>query len=917
MERKKLMRKTLKNKFNIRGKQSKIAVSIALLLMLSSLAVSMPIAIAHTPAWNVPTWLYLSSSNNPVKVNNPDILVGWMDKLPPTANGQYGDRFTNLRINVVNPDGTNTTIGPITSDPVGSFYTVWTPTVVGNYTIQAYYPGQLMTGQPLAPPSAGQNTAYINDTYLPSWSNVVKVAVDQTGQPLWQATPLPSGYWQRPIFGENREWSVLASDWLGGGSGTIFNNLQLNGQAPNTAHIVWTKPLVPGGIAEQTYFDKTYYDGLSYESEFRTPIIIDGKLIYNSPLPPLYGWTAVDLKTGQQQWYQNGSGYNINIPNVLWNGTNPPQGGAGGFANLYASPASSFGQVLFYSSPNQNGAYAYDWSSFTINGTSFWGMFDAMTGQWICNIYGIPSSSGGQFTASTILADEIGSVCIYQTNLANHWMAMWNSTLAIQNSYLSNGTANGYWMWRPPIGSTISSSLGWQWNYTLPPTFNGVTIPTNLAASGIDADKKVIIYSNQIGTLNQAVFPSPTTWQQAGISVDPKNPGQVLWVQSRPFPGNYTMTVSGFGSGYFGVNIKETQQWYLYNSLTGAQVWGPSPAQGVWDMYGMGGSIAYGHLFSTGYGGILYAYNLQTGTIDWKFNDNTAGTVQDSAYGQYPLTISAIADGKVYLTSSEHSPSKPLWRGSSLRAIDATNGTQLWKIDLWSGGGLLVADGYLVALNDYDGQIYTFGKGLSATTVSVPTTAVPMGTPVLIQGTVTDQSPGQTCLGIPAAGTPAIADSNMSAWMQYLYMQQSKPTTATGVKVHLTATDPNGNFQDLGTTTSDINGNYAFQYNPPVPGTYNIKASFDGTNSYFNSEGATYLLVTPAPSPAVKPTTAPTTVPTSIPTSVPTTSAPTSPSPSIAPPPTSGIPTVTYVAIAAAVIIIVVVAAAIALRRRK
>ena len=124
---------------------------------------SIPSVFAHFPAWNVPTYLYISSSSNPVKVNTPDILVFWMDKLPPTANGQYGDRFTNVKVNIVNPDGTNTTLGPFTSDPVGSFYTAWTPTVVGNYTLQAYYPGQVMTGLPLAPASAGQSTAYINE----------------------------------------------------------------------------------------------------------------------------------------------------------------------------------------------------------------------------------------------------------------------------------------------------------------------------------------------------------------------------------------------------------------------------------------------------------------------------------------------------------------------------------------------------------------------------------------------------------------------------------------------------------------------------------------------------------------------------------------------------------------------------------
>jgi hypothetical protein len=55
------------------------------------------------------------------------------------------------------------------------------------------------------------------------------------------------------------------------------------------------------------------------------------------------------------------------------------------------------------------------------------------------------------------------------------------------------------------------------------------------------------------------------------------------------------------------------------------------------------------------------------------------------------------------------------------------------------------------------------------------------GNSVLIQGTVTDQSPG-------AKGTPAISDSSMTGWMEYLYHQQSKPTNAKGVELNINTT---------------------------------------------------------------------------------------------------------------------------------
>ena len=44
--------------------------------------------------------------------------------------------------------------------------------------------------------------------------------------------------------------------------------------------------------------------------------------------------------------------------------------------------------------------------------------------------------------------------------------------------------------------------------------------------------------------------------------------------------------------------------------------------------------------------------------------------------------------------------------------------------------------------NGYDNQIYTAGRGPSATTVTAPNTAVESGSPVVIRGTVTDISAG-------------------------------------------------------------------------------------------------------------------------------------------------------------------------------
>ena len=101
--------------------------------------------------------------------------------------------------------------------------------------------------------------------------------------------------------------------------------------------------------------------------------------------------------------------------------------------------------------------------------------------------------------------------------------------------------------------------------------------------------------------------------------------------------------------------------------------------------------------------------------------------------------------------------------------------------------------------------MYVFGKGPSATTVTAPKIAITLGQSVMIEGTVTDQSAGQP-------DTACIADEDMAAWMEYLHLQEPMPANAKGVEVSLDVIDSNGNYRNIGTTTSDIAGKFALIY---------------------------------------------------------------------------------------------------------
>jgi len=213
-----------------------------------------------------------------------------------------------------------------------------------------------------------------------------------------------------------------------------------------------------------------------------------------------------------------------------------------------------------------------------------------------------------------------------------------------------------------------------------------------------------------------------------------------------------------------------------------------------------------------------------------------------------------IADGKFYVYSGKHSPEMPHIRETETYCLDAITGEKIWSIMI-SGAGqhtrsgmmLRVADGYLT-IGGRDGWMYTVGKGQSATTVTAPDVAVPLGTAVLIKGTVLDLSPAQV-------GTPCVSKESMALQMAYLHLQMPiggvwGNETITGVPVSLTAISQDGEYYELGIAiTNGYSGAFSIEWIPPAEGKYEIIASFDADESYGSSSSTTALLVGSAPEP--------------------------------------------------------------------
>jgi hypothetical protein len=452
-----------------------------------------------------------------------------------------------------------------------------------------------------------------------------------------------------------------------------------------------------------------------------------------------------------------------------------------------------------------------------------------------------------------------------------------------------------------------------------------VPIANNI--SGVTISPSLSLSARTPEVLLMRAYASPGMFQEMGYGYqitagyDAKT-GALLWGpinQTMPYLQDVALLAAR--DGVYVMHNKDTDEAYGYSLETGAQLWGPVQLTGnAWSHIARAAQIAYGMVYIWDFGGFVNALDLKTGEIKWTFTRGDAG--YDTPFGVYTIWhfgTHSVADGKLFF-SEGHMYDPPLFANAQRLAINATTGELVWKLMSFTGrcpGA--IADGFLVQWNSYDNQIYTIGKGPTATTATVQNDVITQGNSVLIKGMVTDESPGTKASDREARfpqGVPAVSDESMSPWMEYVYMQQVKPKNTTGVPVKLSVIDPNGNGVDIGTVTSDADGMYVLPYTPRDTGTYKVIATFEGSESYFTSYGTTYFTVVAAPSPSVTSLPTPPTPPTETPI-VTATPPPTSASPSEVPGPEAGPNTALYVAIATVVVIAVIAAAAIALRRRK
>ena len=800
-------------------------------------------------------------------------------------------RFHNYKLTITAPDGTVTTQSySVVTDPTSAQDYSFTPSQVGTYNFTFTFPGQdfnTYSHDTIIPAFFGPATpeTLINDTYLPS-SASASLTVQQQAIPFTGTYPLPTEYWTRPIYGENPGWWTISSNWLGSGSpveasagswaiGAYGANSLFAGAALNrnpgdaigslTNHVMWTKPLQQGGIVGGNNFDiigDSYFEGSAYVQRYDNPIIMDGILYYQAPLGYSSGQGggtyAVDLQTGK----------------VLWQNNAIPTG------------ALSFGYIYDSQQPNQKGVMQP--ILFT---SSFAQAYDAYTGQYLFNVSNVPSGV-------PISMGPNGEAVMYP--ISNGYLAEWNSS--------------GLWNWNILVGGGVPAAATTNFNIITPASpfgpasttsyFNTVnggaaqcydwnvslpSLPSSFSQVAAFYGNMILCESGplsgvSIGLLSGGVSSSwaPYTYFALNLNASRGAVGSVMWTNTVPAaPGNVTVL---FGpadptSGVFTEGYKETMQWVGYNLYTGAKLWGPTPSQAPLDYYGnpitplIQAQLAYGNLYSMGYAGIMYCYDAKTGTLKWTYGNDGAGNSTNaglnSPFGDYPTFINAVGNGVIYVVASEHTINTPIYKGALERAINATNGAEIWTISGYTGEfsamSYAMADGYNTWFNGYDNQIYTVGRGPSALTVTAPNNAADSGIPVVIRGTVMDKSAGtmQTQqAGQFPNGVPVASDASMKDWMGYVYQQKPLPTNFTGVQVTVDVVDSNGNYRNIGSATTDATGMYSLAWTPNISGNYTVIATFHGTNGYWPSYSETTFVVasphetsvpaspTPAPSAA-------------------------------------------------------------------
>jgi len=814
--------------FNNKNKNA--AFSLSLILLLAT-TLMMTFAQPSSAQFNVrqpeKTAGYASVAPTLLGVDQIATVNLWVFPLPTRYDMRtYFNGFYGVTATFVKPDGTKDTFMPVDGtgayipgemSALGSMYFFYKPQMAGNWSVSFTMPAQNLTDKTgtVLMEACTSNTAYFTVQTEPVMAGLLN------GYP-WASLPNSNVYWSYPISANNREWSQISGDWTGvlNTHATVKNSgtemrWQPYGAGPNTGHIVWKYPIESGGMIGGAYGSLSYY-----VPRPATTVIMDGKVFYNIPSYSLAAtattstttdrFVCIDEATGKVLYIANGLfEHGIHLPNLL-----------GAYQQAASAVAANETEVLLESSYGSY-KFSYLWGSNSFNGTTYWNYYDVFTGTLR---YQYRNASSANLIDGTVLAFGAGNL----PGETKPSVYRWNMTQVQSSGARANDWQTGI-TWKVPAPRAL------------------VDTPSSLAARifGVTSDlSTVVVYNyNQYWAYNA-------------------DTGASLWNLTVPYAVNNNEEVPLAIVDKFIVFDPVAATTHCYSMKTGTELWqtpsvADSPWATTWTIY-FSETNDRDNLYMSFPDGSMRAYSLTDGHLIWTSKPFASTEYANNAV---PFIYSGLVmvDGKIYGYAGYSTlySIDPVPRFAMAVCVNATTGDIVFALN-GAVNPSATANGYVIGKSIFDGQMYCIGKGPSSTTVLAQQQ---VGGSVLIQGSILDNSPVSSSADLNAMfpyGVPAISDADMSVWMDYLHMKNStllnNPPQCNGVPVTLTAIDPNGNSINIGSTTSDVTGHFAYQWSPTTAGLYKIYATFAGSNSYFSSNAETSATVASVVSPTAVPT---------------------------------------------------------------
>jgi hypothetical protein len=812
----------------MKNKISKTITILITLLLASSTLVATTFCALPPAGTEIPTYSNITIGPNPVGVNQ-EVTINLFNAVPTLSSESY----IGMTVKVTDPSGQTRTLGPYDSDTTGGTFDTFTPDRVGIWEFQMFYPGQTLSG--------GQ-------IQLPGQSEVFQLTVqeDPVGRENYPTPPGPENYWETPVNAMNAgTWYEHMGEWWGLSgitfeqTGSNYNNGNYNPYTDSvySGHILWTKPWGAGGVAGgesgNDQITGHFWTTRQYQPQY-APIILEG-IMYSvlwttSQRSAAHnGIIATDLFNGETLW-------TIDTDEELRVGWSPTWHNLNEYGTL--------GPYLITTGTHEG---------VTSSGTAYH-IYDATTGKYMASIV------NGQ-SLTLVIDDDRDLVGFYQqVSGSERNLVRWDMTECV------GMTTNG----EPAFGWGLTQGSQYQFSNGIvfsEPMANfadidGVTDASLLSGGGFMGQSFTIsgVTNDEVVftggyTLGQGVGGETNGWLT--VATMDKNTGEQLWARNITYAESetflpFTRTEIGMQDGlWINANMENfiVEAW---DTRTGVKAWtseltGDNGAEPhYFDAFNLRWSPGpEGASFFRGYGGDIWCIEHADGNVRWYTNTTklVGPPGAESPYNVWLLWVfecDCITNNVAYFPIG-HEYNPPLFPGAQMLAVNVTDGSLVWsELGMYIRSTSCAYD-ILLSLNAYDNQIYAWGKGASAMSVAASPKVTVNGGSVIIEGSVTDISAGTNRDDVAANfpnGVPCVSDASMSKWMEYVYMQQAKPTEVEGVEVFIKIQDPNGDWYSA-TVTTDENGMFSHMWTPSIDGEYKVTAMFEGSNSYWPSEAVT------------------------------------------------------------------------------